>query len=208
MIYIDDNSVMVGGWILPGLLKSIEVDGEILYDELEIEGRSDRPKQVTGYADGKIYIDLILHGQTEDEVIQKLTKIQRIFRKPDVKTPYAYYVVNRHINARDINLIVLKKVTSKEVAGQGYNIVVNLEFFEYNPITITAQKSNASEAAASSSVAQQSTNNTLTEEYQTYLSEDRGKAPKIHSKAAASPAVDDYDKPKKVLKVAKGKLAK
>ena len=179
MIYVDDNSVMVGGWVLPGLLKNIEVDSEILYEEIEVEGRTDKPKQVTGYADAKVFIDIELRGNSKEEVLQKLNKIQRIFRKPDVKTPYAYYIVNDYINARDINIIILKKVTSKIIAGEGFNIIVNLEFFEYIPITITARSS----ASAS--------NVQLNPNYQNYLVNDRGAAPKINDKTAASPSVDD-----------------
>lgn len=183
MIYVDDNSVMVGGWVLPGLLKNIEVDSEILYEEIEVEGRTDKPKQVTGYADAKVFIDIELRGNSKEEVLQKLNKIQRIFRKPDVKTPYAYYIVNDYINARDINIIILKKVTSKIIAGEGFNIIVNLEFFEYIPITITARSS----ASASSSAS----NVQLNPNYQNYLVNDRGAAPKINDKTAASPSVDD-----------------
>lgn len=189
MIYIDDNSVMVGGWVLPGLLKNIEVEGEVLYEEIEVEGRTDKPKQVTGYADAKVFIDLELRGNTKEEVLQKLNKIQRIFRKPDVKTPYAYHIVNDYINARDINVIILKKVTSKIAAGEGFNIIVNLEFFEYIPMTITARSSAsvsgiASESAYSSSVQ-------LNPNYQNYLDYDRGAAPRISDKSAASPSIDD-----------------
>lgn len=184
MIYVDDNSVMVGGWVLPGLLKNVEVEGEVLYEEIEVEGRTDRPKQVTGYADGKVFIDIELRGNTKEEVLQKLNKIQRIFRKPDVKTPYAYYIVNDYINARDINLIILKKVTSKIAAGEAFNIIVNIEFFEYIPITITA-KSSASISGASYSY------DTLNPDYQNYLDNDRGAAPKIDDKTAFSPSVDD-----------------
>ncbi len=187
MIYVDDNSVMVGGWVLPGILKNIEVESEVLYEEIEVEGRTDRPKQVTGYADAKVFIDLELRGNSKEEVLQKLNKIQRIFRKPDVKTPYAYYIVNDYINARDINLIVLKKVTSKIAAGEGLNIIANLEFFEYIPITITAKSS----ASVTSSAASTSSNVQLNQNYQNYLDNDRGAAPKINDKTAASPSIDD-----------------
>lgn len=189
MIYVDDNSVMVGGWVLPGLLKNIEVEGEVLYEEIEVEGRTDKPKQVTGYADAKVFIDLELRGNTKEEILQKLNKIQRIFRKPDVKTPYAYNIVNDYVNARDINVIVLKKVTSKIAAGEGFNIVVNLEFFEYIPITITA-KSSAS-ISASGATSGSVSNVQLNSNYQNYLDSDRGAAPKINDKTAASPSVDD-----------------
>lgn len=188
MIYVDDNSVMVGGWVLPGLLKNVEVEGEVLYEEIEVEGRTDRPKQVTGYADGKVFIDIELRGNTKEEVLQKLNKIQRIFRKPDVKTPYAYYIVNDYINARDINLIILKKVTSKIAAGEGFNIIVNLEFFEYIPITITASSSASISGAASASY---SSEVQLNQDYQNYLDNDRGAAPKVGDKTAFSPSVDD-----------------
>ena len=187
MIFIDDKTIKVGGVILPGIIKSIEVDGEIIYEEIEVEGRTDKPKQVTGYSDGKLYIEVVLHGETEDEVINKLTTIQNIFRKPASTVPSVYNIVHKHINLRNINNIVFRKLNTKEASGKGYNISASLEFLEYIPIDIKAVKLKSTTSTSYSAEA-------LTENYQTYLNNDRGARP---NKDGLTPAKESYTEAKR-----------
>ena len=51
MIFVEDRLVKVGGVVLPGLLKSIEVTETAKVDEQEVEGSAVKPKQATGYED-------------------------------------------------------------------------------------------------------------------------------------------------------------
>ena len=60
MIYIEDQIIKLGGVVLPGLVKSIEVTETAKVDEQEVEGSTARPKQATGYEDAKITIELII----------------------------------------------------------------------------------------------------------------------------------------------------
>ena len=48
MIFVEDRLVKVGGVVLPGLLKSIEVTETAKVDEQEVEGSAVKPKQATG----------------------------------------------------------------------------------------------------------------------------------------------------------------
>ena len=38
MIYVDDNTIKVGGVVLPGLYKSLEIKTEAKVEEQEVEG--------------------------------------------------------------------------------------------------------------------------------------------------------------------------
>jgi hypothetical protein len=195
MIYLDDKNIIVGGIILPGIIISTEIDADILYDEIEVEGRTDKPKQVTGYADAKIFIDISLHGETKEELNTKLFTIQRMFRKPNQSTPTVYTIVNEHVNLRDVSKVIFKKLTTSVPKGKENEIIANLEFMEYIPITITAKKATATTSTSAAS----SGSTTLNQDYQIYLDNSRGTAPKIPSKAAASPAIDVADRAKPFL---------
>lgn len=201
MIYLDDKNIIVGGIILPGIIRSTEVDADILYDEIEVEGRTDRPKQVTGYADAKIYIDISLHGETKENLNTKLFTIQRMFRKPNQSTPTIYTIVNEHINLRDVSKVIFKKLTTSVPKGKDNEIIASLEFLEYIPITITAKKATSEITLASTATPSTTTvtntasgNVSLNQDYQIYLNNSRGYAPKIPNKAAASPAIDVADR--------------
>lgn len=201
MIYLDDKNIIVGGIVLPGIIISTEVDADILYDEIEVEGRSDRPKQVTGYADAKIYIDLELHGETKEELSSKLFTIQRMFRKPNQSKPTVYTIVNEHINMRDVYKVIFKKITSTEPKGKENQINASLEFMEYIPMTITATLSPATTVptVTATTATPVAANVKLNANYKRYLYDSRGSAPKIPSKVRKSPAIDVPDRAKPFL---------
>ena len=53
MVYQDDDTIMIGGVLLPGLYKKVEVKTAAKIDEQEVEGSSAKPKQATGYEDAQ-----------------------------------------------------------------------------------------------------------------------------------------------------------
>lgn len=82
MIYTDESTVKIDTIILPGLFKSIEIKGDAIVDEQDVEGQSKKPKQATGYEDAKVNIELILEDGPLLTKIQKIEQIQQIFRLP------------------------------------------------------------------------------------------------------------------------------
>lgn len=80
MIYTDESTVKIDTIILPGLFKSIEIKGDAIVDEQDVEGQSKKPKQATGYEDAKVNIELILEDGPLLTKIQKIEQIQQIFR--------------------------------------------------------------------------------------------------------------------------------
>lgn len=192
MIYIDDSTVKVGGVTLPGLFKSIEIKGDALIEEQEVEGRSTKPKQATGYEDAKINLELILLDGPELTKLQKLEIIQNLFKKQGQAKPIIYEIINEHTAARGITQILFKNLTTKE-QNKNDGLTAMIEFWEYAAITITATATaTKSTGSASGASAAGKANANLSAEYQAYLTS-RGAAPKLQDKTVTTAAADDAE---------------
>lgn len=190
MIFVDDSIIKVGGVILPGIVKSLEIKTDARVEEQEVEGNSAKPKQVTGYEDAKITLEIALEdGETKTKE-SKLKSIQSLFRKSGQAKPQVYDIVNEHTAIRGIKRVIFKSLTTKEVNKKS-ELTVNIEFWEYVPINITATKKSKDKKSGSSSKKSSSQSNlNLDKDYSNYLSSSRGAAPKIKSKTSSSPARD------------------
>ena len=186
MIYIDDSTVKVGGVILPGLFKSIEIKGDALIEEQEVQGRSSKPKQAIGYEDSKVSLELILLDGPVLTKLQKLEAIQNLFKKKGQGKPITYDIVNEHTAARGITKVLFKNLTTKEQSKKD-ELVVMVEFWEYIAMTITATKSTGSTPKATTTTTAKSN---LTDEYNNYLN-NRGAAPKLQDKTIKTAAIDN-----------------
>lgn len=181
MIYTDGSTVKIDSVILPGVFKSIEIKGDAIVDEQEVEGQSRKPKQATGYEDMKVNIELILEDGPGMGKLEKLETIQQLFRTPKQEKPAVHRLINSHTAARGVKQVIFKSLTHKAENKKG-QILVTLEFWEYVAMTITASQS-AGGAAGASEAARAN----LTADYQSYLAEgQRGKAPALQR----SPAQD------------------
>ena len=189
MIYFDDEHIKVGGVILPGIIKSIEVKHSAKVEEIEVEGSDTKPKQATGYEDAKVNIEIILEDSENKTKEDKLTAIQNLFKKQNQDLPEVHEIVSTLTSLRNVTNVIFKDLSSKEVNNKSY-LTASLEFWEYVPVSITAsKKSNKSSSKSSKSGSSSgSSDSNLTEEYKGYLKDDRGKAPKIKSKESQSPA--------------------
>lgn len=180
MIYVEDQLVKVGGVVLPGLVKKIEVTGDAKIDEQEVEGSATKPKQAVGYEDSKVTIELILDDTPARGKYQALDIIRAIFRKPGQNVPEPISIISEDTAAHGIDKVLFKHI------GHTYNVktdqlVVSLEFWEYIPQTIKASKAGSSSSGSSSGSSRSSgggaASSSLTESYTTYLAQDRGKSP-------------------------------
>lgn len=183
MIYFDDDSIKIGGVILPGIYKSMEVNHDAQVDEQEVEGSSKKPKQATGYDDAKITIEISLRDSETVTKEDKLLIIQNLFRAENQGVPQVHELVSTHSSIRGINKIIIKNMTTKETNKKD-EIVVNLELMQYETMTIKASKGKKSGSSSSSG-------NNLSVDYKNYLQNNRGKAPKKSSKTSASPLAED-----------------
>lgn len=175
MIYIEDNCIKVGGTMLPGLFKSLEVTGSALVEEQEVEGSSVKPKQATGYEDTKVNIELVLYDTSNETALQKLARIHNIFQAPGQAVPQVLDIVEEQLAARGVSRVIFKGLTSKQ-DNKAQQITATLTFWEYIPVLITTAKGGA--AGGSSGAA-----GNLSEDYSAYLPS-RGKTDE-------SPITDD-----------------
>ena len=181
MIYTDESTVKIDSVILPGVFKSIEIKGDAIVDEQDVEGQSKKPKQATGYDDVKVNIELILEDGPDMGKLEKLETIQQIFRTSGQEKPTVHRIINSHTAVRGVKQVIFKQLTHKAENKKG-QIAVTLEFWEYTVMTITASKSasGSSGAAAAASTARSN----LKAGYQSYLG-NRGKAPAALKKSPA-----------------------
>lgn len=179
MIFTDESTIKVDKTVLPGLFKSIEITGAAMVDEQEVQGQTKKPKQVTGYEDGKVNIELILEDGPLLTIMEKLTVIQNLFRKPGQEKPVVHEIINRHTAARGIKKVIFKDLTTKQ-ENKKSQLAATLVFWEHSVMTITATKSGGAGAGSGSSPG-----SNLNQDYQDYLNNSRGSAP-----GASSPAQD------------------
>lgn len=199
MIYVDESTVKVGGVILPGLFKSIEVKTPAMVEEQDVEGKTAKPKQAVGYEDAKITLELTLDDGPTQTKLQKLAVIQNLFRKPGQTKPIVYDIVNEHTAARGVTKVIFKELSTKEQSKKN-ELSVSIEFWEYIPMTITATKTTAASSSSQSSSSKKTSSTakatssaakttSLTNDYKNYLT-NRGAAPKQNSKTSNTPASD------------------
>lgn len=182
---VDDNDIKLNGKLLTGIIKSLEIKGSAIIEELEVEGKGKKPIQATGFDDSSINVELVLlddiQGKTKEE---KLQVIQDIFKSKNQKVPNIYDIVNKYINQRGIYKVIIKDFSSK-VANNKTEISVSLSFREYEAISIKASSSKKSSNTTSNGNKNNNnkTNNGNTvgnDEWLKYLNGDRGKAPSLN----------------------------
>lgn len=177
MVYSDGSEVMIDGIILPGLIKSLEVSTAAEVEEQEVEGSTAKPKQATGYEDGKVNIELMLldsEGFTKED---KLQVIQDLFREKGQDVPAVHSIVNAHVAKRNIAQVLFKNLTTKETNSKD-EMTATLELWEYVPMTISIT---AAKGAGETNYAED-----WNSDYEDYL-ENRGAAPKQSDKTENTP---------------------
>lgn len=186
-IFVEDKYVKLGGVVLPGVFKNIEITQEAAVDEIEVEGAAVKPKQAVGYEDATIKLELIVDaspGQTADA---KIAKLNSLFRKKGQEIPQPTDIVCKDTTSAGISKVIFQKLNVKQT-NKSDQYAVTLEFCQYVPFVITA--TTATTATGSTSPTQQMSS-VLSADYQQYLESQRGTAPKT----AQSPAVDDRPPP-------------
>lgn len=188
MIIVDAGAVKVGGVLLPGIFQKLEIESDTKVDEIDVKGKSVKPKQATGYEDAKIKLILLLKASKNEDEYKQLTKIQNIFKRPGQEKPIVYEIFNKHLNTRGINKVIFKKLTTKE-DNKGDLLAVECEFWEYIPITIQATKAQSTSTSASSTT---SAKPELTKEYETYLTNRTNRIDKNKITAAVDDDAKNY----------------
>lgn len=178
MLYTEDTRVKLGGITLPGLIKKLEITGEALIEEVEVEGSKIKPKQAVGYEDCKINVELIIDDTPDEKAIRKIERIKSIFKKVG-QQPQPVTIVSPETTAAGISQVLVKSLTYT-LTNKSDQYAVALALWEYVPMTIAATTSTSSASAAVP----------IDPGYQNYLDEMRGIAPQLLGKTTQSPAID------------------
>lgn len=181
MVYEDDNAIKIGGIILPGIYKKVEVTYEALIEEQEVKGSTRKPKQAIGYEDVKITVDIRLMDDMERTKEEKWFFLKNLFRTAGQEKPMALDFVSTYAILAGVQKVLIKNLKPVE-NNKTDEIAASLEIWEYIPQTITARKkksTNANDTAAN-----------LNQDYAAYVENKRGSAPKTTNKTSRSPAVD------------------
>ena len=93
MIYLDESTIKIGGVILPGLFKSIEIKSDALIEEQTVEGRTEKPKQATGYDDAKINVSfsfmMVLNLRSYRSLKRFKTSLRKAVRQSPLCTKWS-----------------------------------------------------------------------------------------------------------------------
>lgn len=142
-ITFEDGIVQLGGEEVPGILRTLSVDGKVRFDEQKVDGASGKKKTPQGFEDTDIMLGLVLLTDDDSDCYEKLEKVSGMFRAVDDKAnPKIYKVANRHLLARGVSQVVFSKLQSAENDTTD-EIAVSLGFVEHNPPILKTEKQQA-----------------------------------------------------------------
>lgn len=188
MIFNSDDHVKLGGVVLPGLVKSIEVKESAKIDEQEVEGSAVKPKQAVGYEDAKITIELTLDDTPTKGKYEMLEVIRALFRAVGQSVPKPIPIICEDTAKHGIDKVLFKSFSHK-TESKKETISVSLELWEYIPQTIKVKKAGTATKSSKSSSKGRSSGKTtasnLSEDYKSYLETGRGKPPATDDASAS-----------------------
>lgn len=117
--------------MLPGILQSLSIDGEVLIENQSSEGGSASQKIVRGWGDKTVSLSYLLlddEKETGETANQKLTRLEKLFMKHRDGVPDIYTLTNEHIQARNVSEVIFGKLSSSRSLGK---CAVSLSFCEY-----------------------------------------------------------------------------
>lgn len=143
LITFEDGVVTLAGEEVPGILRSLRVDGKVRFDEQKVDGSSGKKKTPQGFEDSDIMVSLYLVTDSDSSCYDKLETLSGMFRKVDDKAnPQIYTVANRHLLARGVRKVVFSKLQTAENDATD-EITATLGFTEHNPPVVKTEKAQA-----------------------------------------------------------------
>jgi hypothetical protein len=145
ILNIDKGLVKLNGKSLPGILHSISIGSEVIFDEANVTGTSGTKKQAKGWSDSAISIDMfIIDNQDNDGNITEsrydiLSILDGLFKKVQSGKPVVYSVNHPHFKARNIKHMLFSNLDSSEDTK---GISCALKFVEYDPPVAIVQERN------------------------------------------------------------------
>ncbi|VVS92749.1 hypothetical protein [Desulfoluna spongiiphila] len=128
-----DGEVSLGGVTVPGILSSLSIGSEVIFDEPKEEGKPGTTKLPMGWEDSDFSLSLVLVSDKNGTCYDKLKKLVAVFKGTnDKKNPKVFTIANHHISAWGIDHAVFKRLQSSE-DNKTDTIKATLAFTEHNP---------------------------------------------------------------------------
>jgi hypothetical protein len=130
---------------LPGILDSISVNGELLFENAQVQGRSGSVPIVQGWQDAKVDITLLLiddlgAGKTRFDFLKEITGA---FKKADdAGKPVLYEARHPALAAWNMSRLLFSGLKTSETRGKR-KISAALSFVEYEPRVAKTQERKA-----------------------------------------------------------------
>lgn len=136
-----DGVIRLNGAELPGVLTSLSIDGQVKFDEQNIDGLSGKNKVPQGWEDHAISATLILLTDDISDCYQKLAQLSPFFKDTDPKAnPQIYAFASRHGQARGVRMVVFDRLETRE-SNKDNTIQATLKFTEHRPPVIRVEAS-------------------------------------------------------------------
>lgn len=146
---IDDGRVALGTTEVPGILESIEVRGQLLLQRLRSSGRSGSAKVPRGWDDADVMVRMTL-ATGELSCWDLLRAVSALFTASDKQgKPLIYTLVNRHVNARNIDQVLFTELSSSDT-NRDDTVSVTLSFIEWRPKVVKRERTASAQAKADS----------------------------------------------------------
>lgn len=175
MIFSEDQTIKLGGVTLPGLVKKVEVKASAAIDEVDVEGSAVKPKQPVGYEDSKVTIELVVDATANETALEKITRINTLYKATGQTVPQPLLLVCSEAAAIGLTTVLFKDFEFNKT-NKSEQYAAKLTLWEYIPVVITATLGVSTTAEPE-----------LSDDYRSYLNDERGAAPKIADKTTSSP---------------------
>lgn len=124
MLYVADKIVEIGGIVIPGHVKKVEVTETATVDEVKDDNGKLKAVQAIGYEAGKVNITVTLEDMAGKDTLSQLMDIQRLFKASGAQTPNLMPIVCEDCAARGIGAVFIKSVTSAKVTEKSIREIV------------------------------------------------------------------------------------
>jgi len=139
-VVASSGAIRLGEVALPGHVQSIEVGGEVLFDERRAAGRSGSLRQPKGFDDASVSFRVQLLDRDGESAEDQVKTIDGLFKAIDsAARPQLFRLVNVHTKARGVRDVQWKTFRSVRRQG-GVGIEAELVFVEHRPPIVNKER--------------------------------------------------------------------
>jgi len=152
MLFIEDEIMKIGGVVLSGQVKSVEITQEAKIDEIEDDKGQTKASQPIGYGAAKVTVDFILEDGSKS-TLEQIADMQRLFKDYGQTAARLLPVVNEDCSARGITEVYFKSLGTKSVtssSGRTASLVLETPMIAAIQTQTTAAGTETGSAAQSS----------------------------------------------------------